>query len=56
MIEIENCSAKWEYIKYKIREESIAYCKNKSKLTVQFEKELLESYDTVKYLIKYLYE
>ena len=51
MVEMENCSAKWEYIKYKIREESIAYCKNKSKLTSQFEKELLERYDTLSKLL-----
>ena len=48
MIEMENCSAKCKYIKYKIREESIAYCKHKSNLTSQFEKELLERYDTLK--------
>ena len=51
MIEMENCSEKWEYIKYKIREKSIAYSKNKSKLTSQFETELLEKYDTLSKLL-----
>ena len=31
---MENCSAKWEYIKYKIRKESIAYNKKLLKVDI----------------------